>query len=488
MYTIISFRENGGDMNKTSKLFAILSYIYISLPILIFFIGWCNPPTAIVGTLVIFASLFFAFRNAPELWMPESKKQIFFLASLFVIALVWVYLSGIGAFAFQNLDHNCRNPIFELLVTQPWPSVIEHKNAILIYYIAFWLPSALVGKLFGSVFVGYCCQVLWASIGIFLFFYYVLAGLRKKNYIPIIIFIFFSGLDIIGEILTLNLPAVFNITSHIEWWCLLQFSSMTTQLFWVFNQAIAAWLIIPVLALEKNNKNMGFLYSCLFLHSTIPAIGMFPLLAYWCIKNGQRRLSLSGLKQAVISVFTFQNIIGSMCVFIVCYTYLTSNTMAAEPSRIYNWFVYPIMFFTFFTLEAGVYLLPLFKIYKRSLLYYIVLISLFIYPFFVIGTEKDFCMRATIPALIVLYLMVCKVFELRYFRKKCKLSFMVLIVVLLIGAVTPIHEIARSVILTSLGVTKVQPDLSFYNFSGHISDNRFLKYFGKPLVTTDVSE
>jgi hypothetical protein len=202
-------------MNKTSNIFAILGYVYLALPIIIFFIGWCNVPTAIVGTLIILVSLFLAVKNAPQLWLPKDKKQVLFLVSLFVIALIWVYLSGIGALVYQNQDHDCRNPIFEMLVTQPWPVVHNEYSAFMSYYIAFWLPSAVMGKIFGSVQVGYCSQILWAAIGIFLFFYYVLAGLRKKNYIPIIIFIFFSGLDILGELIFLNFDSVIKITSHL---------------------------------------------------------------------------------------------------------------------------------------------------------------------------------------------------------------------------------------------------------------------------------
>ena len=469
-------------MNKTSNIFAILGYIYVALPILIFFIGWCNPTTAALGTLVILMSLYFAIKNAPQLWIPENKKQIWFLISLFIIALVWVYSSGIGALVFQNLDHNCRNPIFEYLVSQPWP--VEHAEhpAILTYYIAFWLPSAIVGKIFNSIQVGYYCQVLWAAIGIFLFFYYVLAGLRKKNFIPIVIFILFSGLDIVGSFITLKYNAITNITSHLEWWSdAFQFSSMTTQLFWVFNQAIAAWLLIPLLSLEKNNKSIGFLYSCLFLHSTLPAIGMFPFIIYWCIKNGQKKVSISGLKPAFLSLFTFQNIIGSIVVFIVCYSYLSSNIAGGNfgISIFNNYRIFIIWLLTFFLLEAGIYLITINKIYRKKLVYYITCFCLLTYPFIRIGYGEDFCMRATIPVLVVLYLMICKTLESRYYLKKCKVAFTVLVIALFLGAITPLHEFARTFIKTHQGITKVQPDMGFENFYGWKQDNKFLKYFGK---------
>ena len=470
-------------MKKTSNIFTMLGYLYISIPIMIFFIGWCNPVTAIIGTLVILISLFYAFKNAPKLWIPKDKKQILFLSSLFVIALIWVYLSGIGALVFQNSDHNVRNPIFEMLVTESWP--VEHANqpAILAYYIAFWLPSAVVGKIFNSIQIGYYFQILWASIGIFLFFYYVIAGLRRKNYIPIVLFIFFSGLDIIGTIFRFNIYDVISITSHLEQWgYLFQFSSFTTQLFWVFNQAIPAWVLVVLLNTEKNNKNIGFLYSCLFLHSTLPAIGIFPYILYWCLKNGKKHARFCDLKASFLSLFTFQNTIGSLCIFIVCYSYLSSN-IAGGNIGILNADGHIVLLYScmliFFFLEAGIFLILINKIYRKNPIFYITLLCLLLYPVIQVGYSIDFCMRATIPALVILYLLVCKAFENRYYLTKCKKSFIILIFVLIIGAITPIHEFARTIVNTSKGITKAESYIGFENFFGWKTGNKFLKYFGK---------
>ena len=54
-----------------------------------------------------------------------------------------------------------------------------------------------------------------------------------------------------------------------------------------------------------------------------------------------------------------------------------------------------------------------------------------------------------------------------------------LIVVLVVGAITPIHEFARTIVNTSMGITKIESDLGFENFYGWNTGNKFLKYFGK---------
>ena len=74
------------------------------------------------------------------------------ISIVIAIVLIWVLLSGIAGIAFQNKDHNCRNAVYETLVRMDWPAVdfnIGENGSMLIYYICFWLPSAIFGKAFG---------------------------------------------------------------------------------------------------------------------------------------------------------------------------------------------------------------------------------------------------------------------------------------------------------------------------------------------------
>ncbi len=467
-------------MEKKSGILVWAGYFYIILPILIFFIGWCNSLTAVTGVICILISSFFLYKNTPKIWFPSTKKEIILLGSIFVISLIWVYSSGIGALVFQNFDHNCRNPIFELMVNQNWPVESSNRLAILTYYIGFWLPPAVVGKIFHSTQIGYYAQVLWASIGVFLFFYYVLATLKKKTLWPVILFIFFSGLDIIGEFLIHGgSRTFFNPVSHLEWWYPgMQFSSFTTQLYWVFNQAIPAWIITMLIYLQRNNKNMIFIYSCMFLHSTLPAIGILPFLAYCGLKNNlpdnHGILSLKNILNSIKTALTFENIAGGGIITIVTYLYLSNNVAGGNFAlRI----PHPTVWI-FYLLEAGIFVLCIWKYNKKNVILYLITIMLLIYPFIRIGFSNDFCMRATIPALVLLYLLVVQTFD-RGDIQKDKPILVIMIASLLIGAVTPLHEMTRTIVRTASGITKVKPDLGFDNFFGWKEDNSFLKYFGK---------
>ncbi len=91
-----------------------------------------------------------------------------------VILGFWVFLSGIGGFAFQNQDHFARNAIFKDLINFNWPvyypeseNLLTNSSNALIYYVGYWLPAALFGKLFGWQ-VANIVLFIWTLLGVFL--------------------------------------------------------------------------------------------------------------------------------------------------------------------------------------------------------------------------------------------------------------------------------------------------------------------------------
>jgi len=92
----------------------------------------------------------------------------------------------------------------------------------------------------------------------------------------------------------------------------------------------------------------------------------------------------------------------------------------------------------FYLLEFGVYMILIYRKYKRDLLYYVIGISLIIIPIFRIGSGRDFCMRASIPTLFILMIMVLKyIFDI---GAKFKKSYAMLILVLTIAASNPLMD------------------------------------------------
>ena len=102
-------------------------------------------------------------------------------------------------------------------------------------------------------------MALWTALGVWIFYSLVCSYLKKFKAWPLVLFFAFSGLDIISWFLRGNGLAD---SMHIEWSIPnFQYSSFLTQLFWVFNQAIPAWIITILILLQKNNRNIVFLIS-----------------------------------------------------------------------------------------------------------------------------------------------------------------------------------------------------------------------------------
>ena len=409
-----------------------ISIIYIALPIFIFLAGWLRLIIAVPACIIFLTSLFLMMRNRPEpIQWHITKAQWLAVAVSIIILALWVFFSGIGGFSFQNIDYHDRNAIFRDLIDRSWPVIYnfspDARNAMqglitlpaqgmLSYYIAFWLPSALVGKIFGW-YAGNACLYFWALTGVLLIVYYIFRTLRRVSIWPVLIFIFFSGLDIAGYLI-INKGAVPSLITHIEWWAGYQYSSNTTLLFWVFNQALIPWLAIMLILNMKNSRSLFFLYAMLLLYGPFPFLGMLPFVL-WKAYQGYpvfvktRKSALpSLLKQTAFWIgrgirraLTFENMAGGISVLVITGIYFLNNVSSGRYMGINS--IVPA-YFSFFALEAGLYLLLLFAYFRKYPVYWICVISLILIPLFQVGVYQDFCMRVSIPALFMTQILIQK--------------------------------------------------------------------------------
>ncbi len=536
------------------KALPLVIYSYIALPFVIFtfFMKWYF---AIPAALIVILSVLLAAHSSECVGkIAVSKNDAFKIIGGLILIIILVLLSGIGNVAWQNNDHATRNTIFQILGEQPLPPVSESENGVvaLCYYVGFWLPAALIGKL-TTLSAGFVFQIIWAAFGIALIWLLICSAHKKVVFYPLVIFLFFSGLDVFGyEIVS----RIFDMTStqigawggmgnypsftyHIEWWGgFYQYSSHITQLFWVFNQALPVWLSTALLISEKSSKNLVFIMGLTLLSSTLPFIGLIPIFL-WCAFSSHegslfKRPCAKTFDDAFFSLFTVQNIFGGGVSGIISFLYLRGNINSASssagasagenpftnPAFYIMLVIFAILFFVlnrrfsqnpvslvafvpilavsylfasvsrlreeyyilFILFEVIALLAPLYPAFKQASLYWIVTFSLLIIPFFTVGKSIDFCMRASIPALFTASLMAG--FALKeYFSQKRFVPLVSLIVILVIGAITPLHEILRSIIASSgefeNSFKSVQSVFDSGNFTALVSDSFFFEYLAK---------
>ncbi len=491
---------------KESKWGMSIAYGYILLPFILFVMGWFRIYLAIPILILLGICFFKLCKESASLWLPEwNRDNIIKILCICVLVFLWVYMSGIGKYVFQNGDHTARNAIFEILVDYDWPvknfeltgDNIGSNATSLIYYIGFWLPAAVVGKYFG-IEAGYGFQVIWAFLGILLFYYFICCRLKKLYVWPLLIVIFFSGLDVVGQYLIGTNIWTMENGMHLEWWASsYQYSSMTTQLFWVFNQAIPAWVCTMMAFIQRNNRSLVFILACCMLQGTFPFIGLGLLVLFWLFsRRYEMGKGIKGKEKRVIHIqmwikdtFSMQNVVGGGIVGICSFLYLKGNVsgqiimqeMETAPNLENNLLKYSI----FIILEVIVFFAAIYRYKKNDKLYYIILICLCVIPPIKVGTSVDFCMRTSIPALVILMVYVIETIE-EAKKKKDKVVMVALTILLAIGSVTPVHEFARTIESTIHSLdngenpSDVSSDyieiLNAGNFSGVIDHSWFYKY------------
>lgn len=404
------------------KSLIVISYLYLLIPIIIFMLGWLKIQYGILFTVIMLVGFYFLLKQRynQKIYISMSKKTFFLLV---LIIMFWVFLSGIGGYFYQRWDWHGRNAVLHDLINYTWPVVYPETGNALVYYFIFWMVPAVIGKLFGWE-AANAMLYFWSCIGIFisvLLLHKVLnINSGKESMILMIIFIIWGGLNILGMVVADIIG-----TNHIHFTGMYgwldglggyQYTPNNGLIEWVFNQAIIPWIVVPLFLLDKHISILEFLGLCSLPFSPLPFIGIFIIFVLWAIYEGIRYVQQHRIKELVRDIFSIPNICAILSIFIVFLLFFSCNTATNGSAGVggIGFYIAPqdfsfarvLILILFWILEFLVYVALIFKENKRNILFYIITISLLAIPLFRIGAGRDFCMRASIPALFLLMIFV----------------------------------------------------------------------------------
>ena len=487
----------------------LITYIYFFLPGILFVFLWLKWYIGLPLGLFLLFGMGYAWYQDHTIEKPGIGKKLWPLLVLaLLILLLWVLSSGIGGAVEQMPDHLYRNGIFKLLTENPWPvrSVVsDGRTQGLVYYIGYWLPAALFAK-GTSIAAGMVFQQIWAVLGLFLVWFYVCEKQKKYRLWYLVVFIFFGGADLIGRLMTGGIYT--QRGNGMEWWAVLfNYPSVSTQLFWAFNQAIYAWLMYCLIMRQKNNKSILLIWSISLITCPFPAVGMVPFAVYRSVINVQSEEKGTRLRSWFRSIFSLNNLAGFLFTLLMAAYQFSNNALvhtvgrtsagnaagtAGEYISIGTYETLPTwpfmtrlwIFLWFALLEFGLYFILLYRNRKKDPLYWISALWLLICPWITLGKGMDFCMRASIPALFCLYVMVLEELE-KYWEKRRYLSLVLLLLLLGVSSGAAIDVMQTTMTATAIDLaqeSKVPADLieeelitTGWNFSGS-TDSFFYKY------------
>lgn len=558
------------ELKINYKAIKLGSFIYLALPVLLFFaffVKWYVSLLAMITIVIVLQKTSTQKKNKREI--------VFNIRSLFLISivlLIWCYLGGQGGLFFQTSDWNERNAIFRDLIYYDWPVFYSKTNTMLTYYIGHWLPAAGLAKIIYIIFgnldiafrIGNIILGIWTFLGTvfsyLLISIYVNPKKKEAKWIILAVFIGFSGLDIIGCLLEKWTFTDYINFMHLEWWSggdLYQFSSNTTVLFWVFNQGVTAWIATLLFLNENSPKYYAFIISCLLISASLPSIGLAILMIGKYVYEMFRNIKNKHAHYFFKETFSIYNLLSMIFIVPSIILYLISNSALGNSKQNLYYIsedhlqLTPVMhivlailiilllgliitiickrkyiktskgmkfllgsaillgiliglilthpetrriYFVFLILECGLYWLCLAPNFYDNILYYLIAFLFMISPMIRIGIGGDFCMRASIPGIIILTSMCAKKICGQYIYKKNRLmsiTTLVLTLLLLIGTATPIMEITRGIYkVIDARTFNLQADnietLNKYHSSGGIYGNfvsenyknsYFYKYF-----------
>ncbi len=446
---------------------ALFALFYLGVPFIIFCLGFLKSFISIPVFILFFI---LAVRNLRNRHSDDRQIQVSIgsISISLLIIMVWVYLSGIGGGAFQNTDFHIRNAIFRDLITHTWPvhyyanTTLSTQPYYLIYYIGYWLPAALVGKLTNWTFANIALYI-WTVIGIFLVLQLISFKIKLTLPKSILLLVFFSGMDALGVLISMIAqPGMYNILwppiYSIEWWIYgYQFSSFSTQLFWVFNQAVPTWICMALLITQRERSWLFLNWALCCFFAPLPALGMIP---YALLKVPERvfnpeEFHLTSLQKPFPSIakslfedikscLSLENVFGGGSVLIITFLYFCNNYQAevqALPDQDgVRWVALILLIF----FEGGFLWWVLRKNNQSNLNWILVGILLITVPLIHIGAAQDFCMRGSIPTLLYLFIFTAD----RISMPRSSLRTFV-IILFIIGSYTAVTELYRSIYRTA---------------------------------------
>ncbi len=445
------------NFNIKKKYFIVAAYLYMVIPVMIFMLTWLKLYVGIPMAVTLAGGLFFIYKNEYKDSLDTIVLPVKDIVIITFLLFLWVVLSGSGKLFYETEDWQVRNAVFRDLINFKWPVVYEQKGTALAYYLLQWIVPAGFGKILGWR-MGNIALLFWNFAGVLIV--YMLLVLLCKNgkktglYTIMLIFIFFGGLNQVGRLL----EAIFGGAPPILWgsedgWLDVvngyQYSSNYTLLSWVFNQTIVPWIAVPLVLLEKKVRNYAYIGLLVLPYAPLPFVGIFLMFLVlgieWCIRTaraGEYRLIFCEL-------FSIPNVCAVCSVFLCFLAYFSASKNGMQMGRyetgkfgLEEWAWLTLFFF----LEVGVYALPLWKIYKKEVLFYAICIAMYFIPLIRVGLGRDFCMRAPIGLLFMLqiYIMQYLVSE-KAFTGRCLKTTIVLITLLSLGGYNAVSDLGAKV-------------------------------------------
>lgn len=464
-----------------ANLFATLAWL--GFPVLVFLLTHVRLLIGLpLAVLLIGAAAYACWRRRPEFApdpAPGSPVPLGRLALLYLVLLAWVATSGIGGLAPQSLDWLKHMAVLHTLIERPWPAPVdaEGQPAIMAYYVAWYLPGALVGKVAGWD-AAHLTLLLYSWIGVMIVANGFFLLVREASWRATLFLILFSGLDALALLLFPGYAYDRLNVMHLESWShRWQYSAFTSLLIWVPQMGLAGWMATAAVLQLRADRTavplLGLLLVLLLLWSPLLVCGLAPFVV---------AVTLPGLRLREIVAWACQPVTwAAVLLGALLSAYYLSRLGLEVPTevRIPIGWVYEVgqahgrvaltagafaaYLIAFVILEIGLYAafivgsahrLPgrhddrLAPARHRGILVAALVLIVFTLSM-QIGINNENAMRTSIPLLFVVAVLLFPVLTILWASRRWR---PVVAVLIIIAALTPVTEFARQALTVQRGI------------------------------------
>lgn len=449
---------------------------YLALPLCLFFWGWLRLPWAILFSGILVGGLWLAWVDfgqetqvalALNEWFSSVTRRG--VAVTVALCCGLVLISGVGGYGYQTGDWAKHEILLKDLVDYPWPVFYEYYGATIgvTYYVAYYLPAAVIGKV-GGIVLANQFLVLWTLVGLVLAIFWFALVINRALVVGLSLFLLFSGISIVGFFLRFYAPMTILAgapdlntsiweTHPALWAANWQYSPHVRGLFWVPQHGLPGWLVtgmvLFVLLTTTTRKSLLLLWSFSALWSPFITTGLMPLFLADLLPRPESRF-LSRLR-AYLSLANASGVAIFLLMGVYYATKLTPITPVlnagmrvglslVEMAQRDGWPRVLLSYVLFCLLEFGLWFaLDRYQLVKAVPAlrwpYWSVLLWLAFLPLVVLGQHNDFVMRASIPALFFVAMMVGRN---GYWLQNASTSRKLLwLAVIGLGALSPLYEV-----------------------------------------------
>lgn len=442
-------------MRRPPDPISLAALTYLAAPAFAFVLGWLELPLGIAIAALILAALYrlsvqlprrpFAYR--PSAWI-----------YLVVLATTWAAFSGAGHFFYANTDWLTRDTVYADLILSAWPPDYGmHDGAPLVLRTAmgYFLPPALLANLAGIEFAP-AILFAWTATGVTLFL--LLIPLPREFGWRLVclglLVVFFSGMDF---------PAILMVHGHLpifplplEWWRPWTYTSLTGQLFWAPNHALALWLGTALFYRHRADAALPglalILLPLLLLWTPFAVIGLLPWFLWAVLRLC--RTTQAALGNTALIEWTLAIVLTAVIAALFSRTGVAVPNANTDPagsavSASSSVFSLDLIsgYIQFVAFEFGLLVLllrPRSAETRQALA--VAAGVLLLLPLIRHGPSNDWLLRVSTPSLLILMLLTLTEFDASWKETRNSPRLVALAAVLALGAITPLFEFSRAIL------------------------------------------